>query len=366
LDDILETPWLDSASERTGEAAQALGAYLQSLSDPARLSRIRGGVYALAAVWMVFGLADLVWSLVPAPETPAEPVELANPLVASPAQGRQLAVNMEELVEWNLFGTAATPSSQLVEVEEAEITGSSDLDGIENNAQETRLALTLQGIVSSSEPDRALAIIESKKEQAQYVVGDELPVGDRVKVAKILSDRVVIDNGGKYELLLLFDEEGIAAGKSMALQPANPEETGATRRPAVSQRRVAGQREVAEMAENYRRRLYNNPQSLAQVVRIAPVRDGSELQGYRVSAGRDRAQFEAMGFQADDIVTGVNGIALTDPGKAMELYRVMRSATEASFDVLRGGEQLTLVVELEGANPDDAPPAARQPGNEDD
>lgn len=171
----METRWLDSASERTGEAAQALGNYLQTLSDPARLGRIRQGAYALAAVWIVFSLADLVWSLVPVPETPGAPGEVINPLVASPAQGRQLAVNIEELAEWTLFGTAATPASQLVEVEEVEISGSSELDGIENNAQETRLALTLQGIVSSSDADLARAIIEAKKEQAQYLVGDELP-----------------------------------------------------------------------------------------------------------------------------------------------------------------------------------------------
>jgi general secretion pathway protein C len=363
LDDILETRWLDSASERTGEAAQALGNYLQALSDPARLARIRQGAYVLASVWMVFGLTDLVWSLVPAPDSATEPVEVINPLVASPAQARQLAVNVEEVAQWNLFGTATTPTSQLVEIEEAEITGSSDLDGIENNAKETRLSLTLQGIVSSSEPDLARAIIESKKEQAQYLVGDELPVGNKVKLAKILKDRVVIDNSGKYELLLLFDKDSIASAGSRALQPADPRGTGATRRPAVVQRGGTGQREVAEMAENYRQRLYNNPQSLAQVVRISPVRDGTELQGYRVSAGRDRAQFEAMGFEAGDIVTGVNGITLTDPGKAMELYRVMRSATQANFDVLRDGEQVTLVVELEGANPDDA---TGQPGSEDD
>ena len=43
----------------------------------------------------------------------------------------------------------------------------------------------------------------------------------------------------------------------------------------------------------------------------------------------------------------LHGIELTDPGKAMELYRVMRSAEEASFAVRRGEEELTLVVGLQ-------------------
>ena len=109
------------------------------------------------------------------------------------------------------------------------------------------------------------------------------------------------------------------------------------------------------MAENYRQRLYNNPQSLAQVVRIAAVREAGQLRGYRVSAGRDREQFEALGFKANDIVTGVNGIELTDPGKAIKLYEVMRTASEASFNVLRDGEQLTLTVGLENSGPTQGP-----------
>ena len=57
------------------------------------------------------------------------------------------------------------------------------------------------------------------------------------------------------------------------------------------------------------------------------------------------------------LVTGVNGIELTDPGKAMELYRVMREAGEANFNVLRNGEQLNLVVQLQAG---DTQPASAQ------
>ena len=100
------------------------------------------------------------------------------------------------------------------------------------------------------------------------------------------------------------------------------------------------------MAENYRNRLYTNPQSLADVVKIAAVRQDGQLQGYRVSAGRDAEQFKSLGFEANDIVTAVNGIELDDPGKAVELYKIMRSAEEASFNVRRGEENVTLVVGL--------------------
>ena len=350
----MDTPWLEQANLRIGEMGRQFSTALDALSEPHRLHRIRYGLCALAAVWMVFGLAQLVWSLVPPPDPGAVPEDILNPLVEPSRQGSRRSVAIDEVAQWALFGTAATPPAQVVAAaaEELELTpaGGDDLDGIENNARETKLALTLQGVLNSTDADRALAIIEAKREQDQYSVGDELPVGNKVTLAKILPDRVVLDNGGKYELLLLFGENSFGTESDKARNTASGS-FSRSQRPTATPAATSGEKDVREMAESYRRRLYENPQSLAQVVRIAPVRDGTELRGYRVSAGRDREQFEALGFRSNDVVTGVNGIALTDPGKGIELYRVMRTANEASFDVLRDGEELTLVVDLADSGP---------------
>lgn len=341
----MNTERLADAGTKLDEIWQQVVARLQTFSDPLRQRRLKQGLVAVAIVWMVFALVELVWSLVPAPEVPPAPDNIVNPLVEAAASTGRRPVDIEQMAGWSLFGDAATANTAaLAEAEELSVQ-QDGLAGIEDGAQETRLALTLQGIVASSNPDLARAIIEAKREQGQYAVGDELPINNRVKLAKILSDRVVIDNAGKYELLLLFDEDDFKISAGAA-------ETGTTAglaRPTTnSSRRMdrRGSQDVTQLAENYRRRLYNNPQSLAQVVNIAAVREEGQLRGYRVSAGRDAEQFAAMGFQSNDIVTGVNGIRLSDPGKAMELYRVMRTAKEASFDVLRDGQEVTLVVGL--------------------
>ena len=207
----MNTQWLESTGGRLGPVFRELGSRLRSLSDPAQQRRLRQGLYSLAAIWLVFGLADLVWSLVPQPQSGAQPDDIVNPLVEPAQQGGSVSVDIDELVQWNLFGTAATPPAAVVEEPEEIASASGDLEGIEDGAKETRLALTLQGILASSDVEQARAIIEAKKEQQQYLVGDELPVGNKVKLAKILSDRVVIDNSGKYELLLLFGEDEFAA-----------------------------------------------------------------------------------------------------------------------------------------------------------
>ena len=336
----MNTQWLESTGDRLGDAWSVLSAQAFMLTEPERARQVRKVLYAFAILWMIVALAQLIWNLFPQPQSGPAPGNLINPLSGPAAANTAAPVDIDQLVGWNLFGTAASkPLTVAPPPEEVSRTGG-DLAGIENNAKETRLNLKLQGIVASTDPDTARAIIEAKRKQEAFAVGDKLPVSGNVTLAKILPDRVVISNGGKYELLLLFDKSSIAS------QPlSTPQPTAQTASKTLDKR---GDRQVTAMAESYRKRLYTNPQSLSDVVKIAAVRQDGQLQGYRVSAGRDRKQFESLGFQANDIVTGVNGVELTDPGKAMELYRIMRSAEEASFNVLRGGAEVTLVVGLGG------------------
>jgi general secretion pathway protein C len=334
----LNTLWLEPAGERLDKLRRLAFQQLRSLSDPGRSKQVRQALGALAGLWLLLAVANMVWSLLPQPEPESGSGLTLNPQQTAVTSQQQAPVNIEELVAWNLFGTAASKPVPQEKVEDpAAGRAKGDLDGIENSAKETRLSLKLKGIVGSSVPSLARAIIENKKKQKQYALGDSLPVSGKVTVAKILNDRVVLDNAGKYELLMLFDKNAIAS------RPLQPE-----RAPVKAGRRLdkRGSREVTQMAESYRQRLYSNPQALSDVVKIAAVRSDGKLRGYRVSAGKDKKQFSSLGFEANDIVTGVNGVELTDPGKAMELYRIMRSAEEASFNVLRGGEELTLTVGL--------------------
>jgi general secretion pathway protein C len=334
----LNTVWLEPAGERLDKVRRLAFQQLQSLSDPGRSKQVRRVLYALAGLWLLLAVVNMVWSLLPQPQSQVTAGVTLNPLRASAAAAQQAPVNIEELVGWNLFGTAASIPVPVVKDETA-ARANGDLDGIENSAKETRLNLKLQGIVASTDQSLARVIIENKRKQKQYAVGDKVPVSGNVTVAKILKDRIVLDNSGNYELLMLFDKSALTAAPSQPLQAQGKSERKLDKR---------GNKDVTEMAESYRRRLYNNPQSLSDVVKIAAVRRDGQLQGYRVSAGKDRKQFESLGFQTNDIVTGVNGVALTDPGKAMELYRIMRSAEEASFEVKRGEEEITLTVGLGG------------------
>ena len=246
---------------------------------------------------------------------------------------------MSSILGMSVFG-AVEPS----EVQELATvaTVANPRDGIENGARETSLALTLTGIVASTADGLGSAMIEARKKQELYSVGDDLPANGKVTLAKILPKQVVIDNNGTYELITLFDGNGIVGIVQSAAPAPSPNSSEGTPSSATS----ATQAERQRLATNYREQLYSDPQSLAGLVSISAVQSDGGLKGYRVAPGRDAAQFTALGFQAGDIVTAVNGYALSDPTNTVRLYQLMRDATDATFEVERDGSPVSISVSL--------------------
>jgi general secretion pathway protein C len=214
----------------------------------------------------------------------------------------------------------------------------SSRDGIEKGARETRLALKLRGVLASSRDGMGYAVIEYQSQQEMYAVEDKLPLPGQVVLAKVMPRQVVLDNGGTYELLELFEESDLDAQLSQA--PVQAERT-----PPQAQVSPSGGFASA-LARTYRDRLYENPQSLAEVVTISAVRENGELLGYRIAPGKEQQQFEQLGFKPGDLVTSVNGIALNDPANTLRLYQTMKTASEAVFELQRDNQPLVVSVAL--------------------
>lgn len=316
-----------------------------------RALRLSGFVIvALLLLWSLTSLLRGFWSLLP-PAAPLSPsLQPINPALEADVSTIGQKIDIDRLVAAELFGEpgespANAPETFDAEAAMSEAEAAVALAGIEDGAPETRLPLQLRGVVAATDAGLGQAVIEHRNEQALYRVGDELPVAGRVRVAKVLFDRVVLDNGGRYELLPLFektDPVGLPrpSGVTAAASPAPS---------TIREQSVSVSTEAAELAARYRAQLYEDPQALVDVVTVSAVRQGSTLVGYRVSPGRDRRAFEALGFQPGDLITAVNGMRLDDPANAVRLYQAMRSATQAVFELQRGGTALTLTVDLASA-----------------
>jgi general secretion pathway protein C len=330
--------WLSNSSAVSARVSAALTGVLSALARPDQARRLRQVLLCLLAIWAVLALTTLIWALVPTTESAASVVsEVINPVTSGGSARDADPVDIDSLVGWHLFGEVGEALVDIPLPQESE--QASSRDGIEDGASETSLQLKLRGIVSSNEDGLGFAIIESNNEQDVYAVEDKLPLAGEVILAKVMPKQVVLDNGGTYELLVLYEESSMDV-------PAMPAAANTSARPAQVERREDP--ETASIAQSYRDRLYQNPQSLAKVVRISAVREGSALRGYRISPGTDAEQFTQLGFEEGDVVTGINGVSLDNPSNTMVLYNSLREAGDVVFELERGGQQQTLSVNLDG------------------
>jgi general secretion pathway protein C len=154
---------------------------------------------------------------------------------------------------------------------------------------------------------------------------------------KVLADRAIIDNNGRFETLWLYDpnaSSNLGSSQSVADAPSS----------TVDMRTNAG---VSQLAQTYRNQLYQNPSSLADVIQVTPASENGKLIGYRINPGRDPAQFAKFGLKPGDVVTMINDVKLDDPQRALELYNMLRTQSEASITVHRGNEDVVLLVSLQ-------------------
>lgn len=283
----------------------------------------------LLILWIVISLLQLIRVFIPSSSNTSIPIAVtAKQVAASPS------VDLAKLQTIPLFGQAGAA----VEVASVPVVAE-----VEFNATKTRLKLILEGIIHTADTRNSVAVIVYQGKQDQYYIGDKLPVGNRVELARVLVDHVILDNAGNYESLWLYDDEKTtsrAAVNGRRIEPRVEVEV------AEVVTDIRDDDEATDLASDYRQRLYKNPSSLAEVLRIAPAQENGQLLGYRVSPGRDREQFAALGFENNDIVTSINGILLDEPSKALEVYKLMRTAKEATFTVDREGQQVDVMVSL--------------------
>lgn len=290
------------------------------------VQRWRTFAIVLLLAWIISDVARLVWLLIPASQsTPmAAPINIA---VDAPRKSAD-SVDIETLVGWHLYGEVGAQPRNAAAEEVAQ--------------QDTTLNLQLLGVISASEPAQARAFILIDGKQQQFAIGEQLPGAGKVVLSKVLVDRAIIDNNGRLETLWLYDP---------ALNAAQPQANNSNANNVAATVDMRANTQVTALAQNYRQQLYQNPSSLADVIQVAPAMEEGKLVGYRISPGRDPAQFEKFGLKTGDIVTSVNDISLDDPQRAVELYNLIRTARDASISVRRGSEQMTMMISLD-ANAD--------------
>jgi general secretion pathway protein C len=268
------------------------------------------GVTAILVIAIAYQLATLTWALVPG-STPA-PIS-APPLSGGRGTDAAPASDYSALLSSHLFGEAA---------EQPAVVAAAPVD-----APDTTLSLTLRGILSKEGDPNGQVIIESRNQSKNYFVGQAIEGADGATLHSVYSDRVLLDRGGgRVETLRLPKDLTASTGGVMGM-PQLPQ--------AQPQTQNAPLRDV----------ITNNAAKLTDIVKLAPHVQEGQIVGFRVTPGRDRATFEALGLQPGDVVTDINGTVLDDPNQGFQVFQSLGESTQANVTVLRDGVPQVIVID---------------------
>jgi general secretion pathway protein C len=310
--------------------------------DPVALKRVQDALIILLVLWSLLSASQLLWIPWRGSAIESVPALALNPPQPS-AQVALVAVDTSAVMGSGVFGGIPDELDASLVTNER----SDNRDGIERNAAETRLPLSLTGIVASIEDGLGSAVIRASGAEQVYAVGDGLPAPGQVTLAKIMPHSILIDNNGTYELLTLYEGASLIVPTTPSReQRATPSDRTVAAPRLEAQPLVASEAKRREVAQRYRRALYETPEALASLLTVSPVQADGAIIGYRISPSKERAAFDALGFQPGDMVTGVNGLSLSDTTNTLKLYTLMKDATAATFDITREGGNVTISVDL--------------------
>jgi general secretion pathway protein C len=260
----------------------------------------------ILVIAIAYQLAALTWKIVPG----STPVAAAAP----PAIGADSAAppsDYSALIDSRLFGEAA---------EQPEIAVAPVAD-----APDTTLSLTLKGILSKEgDPNGSVIIANSRNEEKSYYVGQTIEGADGAALHSVYADRVLLNRNGRLETLRLPKELTASSRSPMAMPSPLPQ---------------------APQQGTLREMISENATRLTDIMRPVPHVQEGQIVGFRVNPGRDRAGFEALGFQPGDVVTDINGTVLDDPSQGLQIFQSLGESTQANVTVLRDGVPQVIVID---------------------
>ncbi|GEM78133.1 type II secretion system protein GspC [Vibrio superstes NBRC 103154] len=234
---------------------------------------------------------------------------------------QQQGTDIAPLLNANLFGEESEEATKVVE----QVV----------DAPKTRLNLVLVGVVASSNQKSSLAVIANRGNQDTYGIGETID-GTRAQLRNVLKDRVIIENQGRNETLML---EGIEYKRVADVQEIAKQQP---------QSNVQGNNPEVDLGDldSIKAAISENPQQFLKYIRLSQVNRDGKLVGYRVRPGRERALFDSVGLQDGDIAVELNGADLTEPSAMGEIWKSLGDLSEINLTVERDGQRYDIYLQL--------------------
>lgn len=283
--------------------------------DPERWARAANrylppAVCALLVLVLAWQAARLTWTLIPG--TPADaPPPVVGPVAPESAAPAFQAIDITRIMDSNLFGEVASEPVAAPAV--------AVLD-----APETTLNLLLKATVSDTLENRSgAAIIASGQVEKTYTVSDVIEGAGGAQLHAIYNDRVILNRAGRLETLRLPTEYASGNVGAVYAAPVMPTPAETTLRSVIS----------------------DNATRINEIVRVAAHIEQGRMVGFRLNPGEQPEQFAALGFQPGDVVTEINGTAMSDPSRGLQVFESLGESTMANVTVIRDGAPQVLTID---------------------
>ncbi|NMP30433.1 type II secretion system protein GspC [Thalassotalea sp. M1531] len=311
----------------------SFGEYLNKLPQ-VQIAKV---IIVLILGYLVYLLAQMTWQFVPSQHIPDTSVEQS---VSKSSKTVSNKFDVEGFIALNLFGNyqQVTSTETLPEVQDA---------------PETKLNLILAGVVASSDPENAAAIIENNGSQETYGIGDKIK-GTRAQLSQVHSDRVLIKQSGRMETLMLdgfdYSKKG-SVTKSLSSRDNIREKRNQLKKnlPSPSRRDTVDLRNnkaLTKAVRDLKNDLTDNPGKISDYLKISPKRAQGKVVGYRLMPGKNSEFFRNSGLKSGDVAVQMNGLDLSIPSESAQALKLLREASDMALLVDRNGELTEILFSI--------------------
>jgi len=279
-----------------------------------RLAMIASLLLIIACAWL---LVEITWMLFPQGEQSTMPVaQRTKPLINNQAQQN----NFKQLTSANVFGVSEKASVQQ-----------------QTKAPETKLNLTLKGVLAATPMEMASAIIAQGKNGKEdiYGIGDKMPGG--VIIKEIHPEYVVLERSGRLETLKLQKASGVdgfGSSNRSNLQAGRSSNSYSRGSPAAA-------------LKDIRSNILKNPTSFGEYALPVVVKENGKQIGYRLKPQQKGQMLSELGIQNGDVITQINGVKLDNQKNGISALRKLSTATNLNIVVKRNGAEVPLNISLQ-------------------
>ena len=203
-------------------------------------------------------------------------------------------------------------------------------------AQKTQLPLNLIGTVVLRDQAKSIATIEDKSQNMVFPVRIGDTMNDRIEITLIEHLKVTFINKSNNRLEYVEIVEDMPALRVEASHPTAKSDGGITK---MDETHIQLDQKIIKdgMA---------NLNEVLQQARAIPNFENGMPDGYKILQIVPGSVFDKLGIKNGDVVVGLNGEPINDPGKALGLLNDLPNANHVDIAVKRGGRKMNMSYDI--------------------